>query len=84
MAHGVAVDSTGLYIVGSDRVPGNWRWRIEKRSLITGALIWVKTSNPSSFSDWAWGVAVDRTGVYVVGYDGVPGNWRWRIEKRYP
>lgn len=50
----------------------------------TGALVWVKTSNPSSWYDEAQGVAVDGTGLYVVGYDQAleEANSRWRIEKR--
>jgi hypothetical protein len=81
-AQSVAVDSTGIYVVGYDYAPGNYQWRIEKRSTSTGALIWSVTSNPSSGSDSAQSVAVDSTGIYVVGYDYAPGNYQWRIEKR--
>jgi hypothetical protein len=81
-AQSVAVDSTGIYVVGSDSSPGNSQWRIEKRSLNDGSLIWSVTSNPSSASDWAQSVAVDSTGIYIVGVDSIPGNYEWRIEKR--
>ena len=81
-AYEVAADSTGIYVVGGDSVPGNYQWRIEKRSLTDGALIWSRTSDPSGYSDIANGVAVDSSGVYVVGHDSVPGNYQWRIEKR--
>jgi hypothetical protein len=81
-ANGVAVDDTGVYIVGYDNKKGNMRWRIEKRSISDGGLLWRKTSNPSSGSDVANSVAVDETGVYIVGYDNKKGNERWRIEKR--
>jgi len=84
VANGVAVDATGVYIVGYDRVPGNERWRIEKRTLLGLAPIWVAVSNPSVGSDMAFDVAVGPTGVYVVGYDRVLGNARWRIERRSP
>src|SRR3972149_2719768 len=87
MAWGVAVDGSGIYIVGEDDyLGGNFRWRIEKRSLSTGSVIWTKASNPSAFYDEAWGVAVDGSGVYTVGYDEFPGsgNARWRMEKRQP
>jgi len=85
-ASAVAVDSTGVYVVGDDSYPGstNTRWRMEKRNLTTGSVIWTQTSNPSSYVDSASAVAVDGTGVYIVGYDSYPGsgNARWRIEKR--
>ena len=81
-AYSVALDSTGIYVVGYDYAPGNAQWRIEKRNLNDGSLIWSVTSNPSSGSDIARSVAVDSTGIYVVGYDQIPGNWQWRIEKR--
>jgi len=80
----VAVDGTGVYVVGYDRFPGNERWRIEKRNLFTLAPIWWSTSNPSAGVDRAYGVAVGATGVYVVGYDRVLGDARWRIERRSP
>ena len=78
----VAVDATGVYVVGYDYVPGNQEWRIEKRSLSTGALTWTQIENPSTSDDEPKGIAVDGTGVYVVGYDQSPGNGEWRIEKR--
>jgi hypothetical protein len=78
----VALDSSGVYVVGFDNVPGNDEWRIEKRSLTDGALLWAQTTNPSDGDDWAAGVALDSSGVYVVGFDNVPGNDEWRIEKR--
>ena len=86
--NGVAVDGTGMYLVGLDDVPGNYEWRVEKRSLTTGALITafgangVVTSNPSGGDDEAYGVAVDATGLFVVGFDSFPGNFESRIEKR--
>ena len=83
-ARGVAVDSTGLYVVGNDCPPAttDGEWRIEKRNLSTGAIIWTKTSNPSTRADSAYDVAVGSAGLYVVGFDGTGGNSEWRIEKR--
>jgi hypothetical protein len=52
-ARSVAVDSTGIYVVGVDSIPGNQEWRIEKRNLNDGSLIWSITTNPSSGSDSA-------------------------------
>jgi len=82
VASSVAVDSTGVYVVGYDNATGNLRWRMEKRSLTTGGVIWSKSYNPSTGVDRASDVAVDSTGVYVVGIDSTPGNWQWRMEKR--
>jgi hypothetical protein len=82
IAADVAVDESGVYIIGYDSKKGNYRWRMEKRSLSDGSLIWLKTCNPSSSLDWATGVAVDRSGVYIVGSDSKKGNMRWRMEKR--
>jgi len=81
----VAVDATGLYVAGSQWIAaGDYAWRIEKRSLVNGGLLWFKISNPSSSSDEAHDVAVGPTGVYVVGFDMVGGDARWRIERRSP
>ncbi|MFX0202509.1 MAG: hypothetical protein ACFFCW_40905 [Candidatus Hodarchaeota archaeon] len=81
-ATGVAVDSTGVYVVGYDTRPGNARWRMQKRRLTDGGRIWSRVSNPTTGSDWASGVAVDSTGVYIVGTQS--GARSWRVEKRYP
>jgi len=85
-AYGVAVDGTGVYVVGYDEntVDNLAEWRIEKRDLNSGALIWSASEHISTGYDIAAGVAVDGTGVYVVGYDqNTPGNLNeWRIEKR--
>jgi len=31
IAYGIAIDSTAIYVVGSDQSPGDTQWRIEKR-----------------------------------------------------
>jgi hypothetical protein len=86
MAFDVALDDTGLYVAGYDNVLGmpNSRWRIEKRHLENGTIIWTKISNPSSGNDIPWGVTVHNSGLYVAGFDSSPGNNQWRIEKRDP
>jgi len=43
--------------------------------------MWEKTNNPTGGDDAVMAVAVDGSGVYVVGYDSNGGN-QWRIEKR--
>jgi formylmethanofuran dehydrogenase subunit C len=87
-ALGIAIDPTAIYVVGCDYSPGNYQWRIEKRSLTDGSLIsafgtgGVVTSDPSTGSDLARGIAIDSTAMYVVGYDSSFGISQWRIEKR--
>ena len=80
----VAVDGTGLYVAGNDLSLGgtNFEWRIEKRSLTTGAITWTQIENPSTGFDVAYALAVDGSGLYVAGVDQVLGNTQWRIEKR--
>jgi len=84
--YGIAVDSTGMYIVGFDNLPGgrDYAWRIEKRALSDGSLIWSNSNNPSAISDSAQAVAVDSFGLFIVGYDGNITRNRWRVEKRNP
>jgi hypothetical protein len=91
-AYAIAIDSSAMYVVGYDRSPGygNTQWRIEKRSLTNGSLVTafgtngVITSNPSAYGDYANDIAIDSSGMYVVGYDHSPSNvsFQWRIEKR--
>ena len=70
------------------QVDSNYQWRIEKRDLITGALIpefgtgGVVTNNPSVLDDTPNAIANDINGLYIVGDDGTTGNYQWRIEKR--
>src|SRR3990170_3592559 len=79
-AWGVAVDVSGMYVVGYDCFPGDLEWRIEKRSLVDGSLVWAQVSNPSAGDDSAFGVAAHASGIYVVGIDNSPANDGWRIE----
>ncbi|MGA8904308.1 MAG: hypothetical protein WB661_04790, partial [Candidatus Bathyarchaeia archaeon] len=84
--HGVAVDGSGVYVVGGDEnTAGNhYEWRVEKRSLTTGVIIWAVSEHISSYNDWAYGVAVDGSGLYAVGFDhnGAGNTFEWRVEKR--
>jgi len=77
----LALDDSGLYLAGSDLQFGreDEQWRIEKRSLDTGELLWLQTNNLGYGLDGAEAVATDDTGVYIVGY-GSAGSWR--VEKR--
>jgi len=79
----ISCDNDFLYLNGSDNIPGNYEWWIEKRSKADGSLIWTVTNNPSSSTDEAtccFTSAVDY--LYIVGYDASLGNSQWRIEKR--
>ncbi|OGX36291.1 MAG: hypothetical protein A3D87_07070 [Omnitrophica WOR_2 bacterium RIFCSPHIGHO2_02_FULL_50_17] len=87
----IAVDSTGLYITGGERVgASDTQWRIVKRDLTDGSYIstfgtsGVVTFNPSTGYDFLFDIAVDSTGIYLSGSDSAPGafNSQWRIEKR--
>ena len=85
----ITADANGIYVAGTDALGGNNEWRIEKRDLITGALIGafgtsgVVTNNPSAGSDQALAITADASGIYVAGCDYSPGtNYQWRIEKR--
>lgn len=80
-----AIDSSGMYIVGNDHQPGNNQWRIEKRNLYTGKIIWAKTTNPSFGQDYANDIVVFDTALYICGYENITGtDYQWRLEKRSP
>jgi hypothetical protein len=42
----------------------------------------VVLSNPTTSDDQAYSIAMDSEFIYVAGFDQVPGNSQWRIEKR--
>jgi hypothetical protein len=84
----VAVDGSSVYLIGFDLSLGNSQWRIEKRSIASGALIaafdtdGVVTNNPSAGSDSPYAVVADGGYLYLGGNDVSPGNQEWRVEKR--
>jgi hypothetical protein len=88
IAYDVAEDLRYIYIVGYDRSPGDYQWRMEKRDKTSGSLVTafdidgVVESNPSTGSDYAQAIAVDSNYIYVAGIDLSPGNFQWRVEKR--
>jgi hypothetical protein len=83
----ITLDTTGLYLGGSDVIPGNVEWRVEKRDLTTGALITgfgtngVMTENPSNTTDHLNSITLDASGIYAGGYDSSSSS-SWRVEKR--
>jgi hypothetical protein len=93
-AHAVAVDGANqaFYTAGEDLSVSttNSQWRIEKRSTINGSLdtvfgtAGVVTNNPTATLDAPNAIALDTTRgyLYAAGYDSIPGNNQWRIEKR--
>lgn len=92
-AYGVAVDagSGHIYVVGYDKVGGTDKdWRIEKRNMLSGALVSgfgnsgvVQSDGNTAADDVPKSIVLDRANgyLYVSGYDGTGGN-QWRIEKR--
>lgn len=82
-------DGTYLYASGVDRSQdgGFSEWRIEKRSTATGALAsrfgsgGIFTSNPTTSHDELRSIVMDGASLDAVGYDFVPGNYEWRIQK---
>jgi len=89
----IAIDSTSMYVGGYETNSGSiWQWRVEKRSLLTGATVTAfgplndgVLSYPTSTALDAvvTGIAVDATSLYIVGYvTDISGNVAWKIEKR--
>jgi hypothetical protein len=86
--YGLAVDSTGVYVIGSDSSPGNLQWRVEKRNLSDGSLATsfgtsgVVTANMSGDSDEAQAIAIDGSTMFIAGYDKASFDHQWHIERR--
>lgn len=84
-ASGLAIDGTSLFIAGYDNQlsPNNTQWRLEKRNTANGALQCNGALNSTPGPDQANAIAVDATGVYLVGLNNggpVPSLWvvtRW-------
>ena len=76
----MTIDATGVYVAGYDGTAAS-QWRIEKRDLSTGSIIWSQTEDPSPLSDIINALAIDATGVYLGGTDN-PSSYEWRIQKR--
>jgi N-acetylneuraminic acid mutarotase len=83
-------DGTSLYIVGSDTSSPR-QWRIEKRSLATGALdgtfgsgTGIITVPLATGANEPRAIVHDGTNLYIAGFDEQvgAGNPQWRIEKR--
>ena len=86
-AYSMAVDASGLYLAGKDeKSPSYPEWRIEKRSLSSGSMLWAVSEDIGTGSpgNQANGVTVDQTGAYIAGSDSALGGGyaEWRTEKR--
>lgn len=88
VANAVASDDRSLYIVGSQDFGGDATWRIEKRSLPTGALDagfgtgGVVLENAGGPADTALKIVIDSTYMYVLGVQDFGGDLWARLEKR--
>jgi len=83
----IAVDNQYMYVVGGETVAGSdTQWRIEKRQLDTGALVYAQTRNIGSYEDTVEAVAIDHNYMYLVGWTAVNSGYgngkNWVIEKR--
>lgn len=89
----LALDASFLYVAGTQLDPligTQCLWRIEKRSLTTGApdagfgTAGVVTSDPSASLDAPVKLVVAGGFLYAIGLDEIPGagDREWRIEKR--
>ncbi|MEK7520186.1 MAG: hypothetical protein AAB581_03035 [Patescibacteria group bacterium] len=76
-ATAVSVDETGMYVVGWISRNGTTEWRVEKRDVKNGDLLWEK----DGVSGYPSAMTVDTEGVYVTGRGYSPER-KWIIEKR--
>jgi len=75
-ARAIATDGTYMYVAGFQ--PGGWR--IEKRSLLNGALV---NSESNECAGEPHTIIAENGFIYIVGDDYTEGNYQWRIEKRH-
>ena len=87
-ATSIAIDSTWMYVAGSDPNIAQQGWRIEKRGLLDGALDpgfgtgGSVISDPTINFDYAFAIALDGGSIYVGGVQNAGADQAWRIEKR--
>jgi hypothetical protein len=84
------VDGGHLYLAGSafdPVVPPGVHWWVAERSPATGALVpgfgagGVATGDLLPSGSEPTALATDGASLYLVGFDRVPGNLRWRVER---
>ncbi|MBI4464276.1 MAG: hypothetical protein HY647_06185 [Acidobacteria bacterium] len=88
-AYGVAVDASAIYVVGGTwgSLPGQTNSGysdafVRKYNKSSGSVVWTRQFGTRSF-DEARGVAVDATGVYVVGEAGSEGGYTDAFVRMY-
>jgi hypothetical protein len=80
------VDGNFIYVAGFDEAPGpgDFEWRIERRFASNGALDREVAANPTAGDDRPRAIAVLRESIVIAGDQEVaPGDFAWRIEKRW-
>ena len=69
----VEVDANYIYVAGYDNSSGNQQYRLEKRDILTGALVpgfsggGVYTVNPTGGNEQAVDIAIDGGNIYLLG-----------------
>ncbi|MBI4033922.1 MAG: hypothetical protein HY378_00020 [Candidatus Brennerbacteria bacterium] len=84
-AETIAIDKDGghMYVGGSESASStDSMWRIEKRNLSDGLLIFSTTTNPSSGLDNLNTIAIGSSSMFIAGRDRALDNGQWRIERR--
>jgi len=87
--YAMVIDESYIYTAGEDSTvsAADSRWRIEKRSITTGALDTgfdgdgIAFVNPNTLLDWVTSLAVDDTDLYAGGFIGSTAG-TWRVDKR--
>jgi hypothetical protein len=79
----IAYHNGFVYTCGWDNSAASTQMRLEKLRASDGLNVMNYTSNPSSGNDRCKALAIDTTNgwVYLGGWDEIPGNQQWRIER---
>ncbi len=69
----MAIDGNFMYLAGSYQTSSNDDWRIEKRNLSDGTLVWPQNYNSGAIDQYPK-IAIDSEYVYLWGTTGVSGH----------
>ncbi len=81
----VGIDVNYLYVAGVDYTGSDYKWRLEKHDIVTGAAVTgfgtngIVTSNPTANNDYLRDAIIDTNYVYLCGQEA---NARVRLERR--